>query len=145
MSELLPPPPPPLLTAVKVGMTSGVGVERINITVDVKVGVGVSVLGGVGVFVVVCVEVGSTADVCVDAALTVCAMNVLTTLGSTGGNGVVASDGTQAKTIPTTINHTISLALYVNIFPLAPETRKTLLAKTSRSAYSSRFFITSPR
>jgi hypothetical protein len=89
-----------------------------KITVDVKVGVGVSVLRGVGVDVAVCVDVGIAAAVCEDAALTVCAMKVLIAPGSTGGNGV-ASDGTHAKTIPTTTNHMISLALYVNIFPLA--------------------------
>jgi hypothetical protein len=64
------------------------------------------------------VEVGIAAAVCVEAALTVCAMKVLIAAGSGGGNGV-ASDGTQAKTIPTTVNQMISLALCVNIFPLA--------------------------
>ena len=99
-------------------MTRGVGVERTNITVDVNDGVGVSVLRGVGLNVAVYVELGIAATVCVDAALTVCAIKVLIAPASTGGSGV-ASEGTHAITIPTTINHKISLALYVNIFPLA--------------------------
>ena len=100
-----------------------------NITVDVKVGVGVSVLRGVGVNVGVCVDVGIAAAVCEDAALTVCAMKVLIVAGSGGGNGV-ASEGTQAKTMPRTINHMISLALYVNIFPLASETKPETALKS---------------
>lgn len=105
---------------VKVGMTNGVGVERMKITVEVNVGLGVSVLRGVGVSVGVCVEVGIAAAVCVDAAATVCAMKVLIAPGSGGGTGV-ASEGVHAKITPMTINHKSSLALYVNIFPLASE------------------------
>ena len=105
---------------VKVGMTNGVGVDRMKITVEVNVGEGVSVLRGVGVKVGVCVEVGIAAAVCVEAALTVCAMKVLIAPGSGGGTGV-ASEGVHANITPTTINHRISLALYVNIFPLASE------------------------
>ena len=72
-------------------------------------------------------ELGIAAAVCVEAALTVCAMKVLISPGSGGGTGV-ASAGVHAKITPTTINHSISLALYVNIFPLASETEpKTTL------------------
>jgi len=46
--------------AVKVGMTSEVGLKRMNNTVGVAVGVGVSVPRGVGVVVGVEVEVGNT-------------------------------------------------------------------------------------
>src|SRR5690242_92781 len=67
LSELL---PPPLLTNVNVGMTSGVGEERIKITVFVAVGKGVSVFW-VGVSEGVGVNEGSAAAVRVDAAMTV--------------------------------------------------------------------------
>lgn len=111
--------PPPLLTAVKVGITSEVGLERMNNTVAVAVGVGVSVLRGVGVVVGVKVEVGNTLAVWVDAALTVCAMNVLMAAGSGGGGGVASDGTTHAKTMLREINQLISLALRVDIFPLA--------------------------
>jgi hypothetical protein len=65
---------PPLLKPVNVGITGGVGVERMKITVFVAVGSGVLVLVGVGVMVSVGVEVGIAAAVCEDAASTVCWM-----------------------------------------------------------------------
>jgi hypothetical protein len=67
LSELL---PPPLLTNVNVGMTSGVGEDRIKITVFVAVGKGVSVFW-VGVSDGVGVREGMAAAVRVDAATTV--------------------------------------------------------------------------
>ena len=100
-------------------MIGEVGLERMNNTVAVAVGVGVSVLRGVGVVVGVKVEVGNTLAVWVDAALTVCAMNVLTAAGSEGGNGVASDGTTHAKTMLREINQLISLALRVDIFPLA--------------------------
>ena len=100
-------------------MTSEVGLERMNNTVAVAVGVGVSVLRGVGVVVGVKVEVGNTLAVWVDAALTVCAMNVPMAAGSEGGNGVASEGTTHAKTILREINQLISLTLRVVIFPLA--------------------------
>ena len=100
-------------------MTNEVGLERMNSTVAVAVGVGVSVSRGVGVVVGVKVEVGNTLAVWVDAALTVCAMNVLMAPGSEGGNGVASEGTTHAKTMLREINQLISLILRVDIFPLA--------------------------
>jgi hypothetical protein len=81
-----------------VGSTTGVGEERIKMTVEVNVGEGVSV-GRVGVTEGVSVTEGSTAAVCVEAALTVCAMNVPMTAGSTvGTDGVpIPKAGTHAR------------------------------------------------
>lgn len=90
-----------------------------NNTVAVAVGVGVSVLRGVGVVVGVEVEVGNTLAVWVDAALTVCAMNVPMAAGSDGGNGVASEGTTHAKTMLREINQLISFTLRVDIFPLA--------------------------
>lgn len=112
--ELLPPPPP---TLVNVGITRGVGLDRTNITVDVAVGVGVSVRG-VGVIVPVGVEEGRAADVCVEAAMTVCAINVLTAPGFAVGT-VVVNVGTHAKTRLRVSNQMSSFVLRVDIFPLA--------------------------
>lgn len=89
-------PPPPLLMNVNVGMTGCVGVERMNMTVDVTVGEGVSV-GRVGVIVGVKVDVGCAAAVCVEAAFAVCAMKMLTAFGSAVGKGAV-NVGAQAMT-----------------------------------------------
>jgi hypothetical protein len=98
-------------------MTIGVGLDSRNMTVAVAVGVGVSVRG-VGVIVPVGVEEGKAAEVCVEAALTVCAMNVLTATGLAVGT-VVVSVGTQARTRLRATNQTSSFILRVDIFPLA--------------------------
>jgi hypothetical protein len=96
LSELV--PLPPRLTLVKVGSTTGVGEVRIKITVEVKVGEGVSV-GRVGVIDGVRVADGMPAAVWVEAALTVCAMKVPITPGSTVGTAGVPIPiaGTQAR------------------------------------------------
>jgi hypothetical protein len=85
--------PPPLL--VNVGTTREVGVESTKMNVAVAVGRGVSVTT-VGVSVGLGVVEGRTAAVCVEAALTVCAMNVPTAPESIVGTMGVASEGTQA-------------------------------------------------
>jgi hypothetical protein len=76
-------------------MTIEVGEERMKITVDVAVGVGVSVLR-VGVIIGVGVEDGMAAAVWVAAALAVCAIKVFTAPGSSEGIDGVASAGTHA-------------------------------------------------
>jgi hypothetical protein len=85
--------PPPLL--VNVGTTRDVGVESTKMNVAVAVGSGVSVTT-VGVIVGLGVAEGRDAAVWVEAAFTVCAMNVPTAPESTGGTTGVASAGAQA-------------------------------------------------
>ena len=97
-------------------MTSGVGEERIKITVEVNVGDGVSVLR-VGVMVTVGVDVGIAAAVRVPAAFAVWAINVLTALGSAVGKGA-ANDGTHAITSATAVNQNRNFTVRVDIFPL---------------------------
>ena len=103
-------------------MNVGIGVRlgRINITVGVSVGNGVSVLRGVEVIVAVGVDVGKAAAVLVIAAFDVCAMNVLTAPGT----GVEASGavkvGTQARISARAVNQIIYFDLGIAIFSLAP-------------------------
>jgi hypothetical protein len=87
-----------MLASVLVNVGRGVGEERIKITVDVKVGEGVS-LGRVGVIEGVTVAEGSTAAVCVEAALTVWAMKVPIVFGSTVATAGVPTliAGTHAR------------------------------------------------
>jgi hypothetical protein len=75
-----------------------VGEERIKMTVEVNVGEGVSV-GRVGVTEGVSVEEGTRAAVCVEAALTVCAMNVPMASGSSVGTAgdPIPNAGTHAR------------------------------------------------
>lgn len=123
---LVPLPPPltlPLLTAVKVGKTRLVGVERIKITVAVYVGEGVIVFAGVDVGVSVGVDVGMAALVCVAAAFTVSAMNILIWFGSTVGTGAPMV-GTQANTNARAENHSRKFNFRVAILPL-PRPEKT--------------------
>ena len=87
MSELVPLPPMLTLNG-REGSGGGVGEERIKMMVEVNVGDGVSV-GRVGVTEGVSVEEGTRAAVCVDAALTVCAMKVPIKPGSTVGTAGV--------------------------------------------------------
>jgi hypothetical protein len=98
-------------------MKDRVGLDRMNITVDVNVGEGVYVLSGVGVGVSVNVDVGSTAAVCEAAAFAVCAMNRLMTFGSAVGNGV-ATAGTHAMTSTTATNPIKIFLIRFDIFPL---------------------------
>jgi hypothetical protein len=99
---------------VNVGITRGVGEERIKITVAVAVGLGVSVLT-VGVIVGLGVNDGMDAAVCVDAALTVCAINVLTAPGSMAGACGVASDGTHAMISARAVTQTNNFVLRVAV------------------------------
>src|SRR5215213_8434664 len=112
LSELVPPPPPPLLTIVKVGMTIEVGEERIKMIVEVGVGEGVSVFC-VGVKLGVNVADGMAAAVCVEAALTVWAINVLTAPGLTVGTAGAANVGTHAMISIRAISQIINFVLRV--------------------------------
>ena len=97
-----------------VGSTRGVGVERIKITVEVALGRGVGVLT-VGVTVGVGVNDGMDAAVCVDAASTVCAMNVLTAPGSIVGTDGVVSAGAHAMITASAVIQTNNLDLRVAV------------------------------
>ena len=112
---MLPPLPLPLLLInVNVGTTICVGVDRINITVEVAVGEGVCV-GCVGVIDGVKVAVGWAAAVCVDAALAVRTMTVFSSFGSVVGYGVIGIAGTHARINAIVVNRYMSFALRVDI------------------------------
>jgi hypothetical protein len=102
---------------VNVGITRGVGLDKMKIIVGVAVGSGVFVLGGVGVMVSVGVEEGIAAAVCVDAAFTVCTMKVPTALGSVVGIAG-ARDGAHAMITARAMNQIKNLLLCVFIFHL---------------------------
>ena len=104
-----------MTTLVNVGI--GVRLGRINITVAVSVGNGVSVLRGVEVIVAVGVDVGKAAAVLVMAAFDVCAMNVLTAPGTGVETGGAVKVGTHAKTRLRAINQAINFVLRVDISP----------------------------
>jgi hypothetical protein len=104
----------PLLTVVNVGITRGVGVERTKITVAVAVGEGVSV-ATVGVSVGLGVMDGMAAAVRVPAAITVCAIKVLTAPGSTVGTDGAASVGTHAMISARAVTQTNNLVLRVAV------------------------------
>jgi hypothetical protein len=91
-----------------------VGVERMKSTVAVAVGEGVSVLT-VGVSVGLGVNEGMAAAVCVPAALTVCAIKVLTAPGSTVGTDGAASVGTHAMISARAVTQTNNLVLRVAV------------------------------
>ena len=86
--------------------------DRINITVDVAVGRGVSVLT-VGVIVGVGVNDGMEAAVCVAATSTVCAINVLTAPGSIVGTDGVTSEGAHAMISASAVSQTHNFVLRV--------------------------------
>ena len=105
---------------VKVGTTEAVGVENIKITVFVAVGSGVSVFRGVGVNVSVGVG-GIATKVCVDAALAVCAMNVLIAPGSRVGTGGGAEKvGTHAMTTARMVNQRRNFTRRFDMISLTP-------------------------
>jgi hypothetical protein len=110
LSELVPLP----LLLVNVGITRGVGLERIKSTVAVAVGMGVSVLT-IGVSVGVGVNEGIAAAVLVLAAFTVSAINVPAAPGSTVGTDGVASDGTHAMIRASAVIQTNNLVLRVAV------------------------------
>lgn len=88
--------------------------DRIKIMVEVAVGRGVSVLT-VGVSVGVGVNEGIDAAVCVDAAATVCAINVLTAPGSTVGTDGVTRDGAHAMISASAVTQTNNFVLRVAV------------------------------
>jgi len=88
-----------------------------NSTVEVAVGDGVSVLRGVSVTVAVGVADGRLAAVCVEAALAVCTINVLTALGSYVATGAAAI-GEQASTSASASSQTNIFLLRIDIVPL---------------------------
>src|SRR5215216_7151873 len=99
-----------------VGATTLVGEERMNSTVAVAVGDGVSVLR-VGVIVTVGVDVGIAATVCVNAAFAVCAMNWFTWFASAVGKGV-AKEGVHAMTRARIAIQNRNFLVRVDISPL---------------------------
>ena len=102
---------------VNVGMTKGVGVDNMKITVFVAVGSGVSVFRGVGVKVSVDVDVGITAAVCEDAAFAVCTIYVLIAPGSSvGSGGADEKVGTHAMTKTRAVNQSENFILRFNIY-----------------------------
>jgi hypothetical protein len=102
---------------------TGVGEERIKITVDVEVGDGVSVLR-VGVTDGVSVDEGMTAAVWVAAALTVCAIKVPITPGSIVGTTGVPRAGTQAMMITRAVTHINNFLLRVMAMVSLPDPNK---------------------
>lgn len=104
---------------VDVADTTAVGLKKMKITVEVAVGSGVSVNRGVAVKVAVGDAVGIAAEVWLAAATEVCAMNVLTALGSIVGMTGAAVPGTQAITSANARNQNRNLACGFFIFSRA--------------------------